>query len=71
VRWSAWFYAGVLLMPLGMVTAGGLWGSTAATLVTLGAFYGLYRLRGSGAPEPPSETRADRPSALAATGGSR
>lgn len=34
-KWAAAYYAGVLLMPLGMVTAGGLWGSTAATIGAL------------------------------------
>lgn len=33
--WAAGFYLGVLLMPLGMVTAAGLWGSTAATIGAL------------------------------------
>lgn len=33
--WAAAFYLAVLLMPLGMVTAAGLWGSVAATLAAL------------------------------------
>jgi len=46
--WATAYYAAVILMPLGMVTAGGLWGSTAATLGSLAAVFMLYRLqRGS------------------------
>ncbi|MBT8338210.1 MAG: carotenoid biosynthesis protein, partial [Gemmatimonadetes bacterium] len=36
VRWATAYYAGVLMMPLGMVTAAGLWWSVAATLGMLG-----------------------------------
>jgi putative membrane protein len=70
-RWSAWYYAGVLLMPLGMVTAGGFWGATAATLLTLAAFYGLYRWRRSRSGPGDGVGRGRPASALAASGGPR
>lgn len=60
-RWSAAYYAGVLLMPLGMVTAGGLWGSTAATLAAIGGLWLLHssraarRATAAGALEPERE----------------
>lgn len=35
VRWAAGYYLVVLLMPLGMVAAAGLWGAVAATLLAV------------------------------------
>lgn len=37
VRWMGVYYGIVLLMPFGMVVAGGLWGAAAATVVVLAA----------------------------------
>lgn len=63
-RWAAAYYAGVLLMPLGMVTAGGLWGSTAATLAALALLWALYvmRRRGASAQGPVTGTASPGPS---------
>lgn len=41
-RWAAGFYLAVLLMPLGMVTAAGLWGAVAATVGALGVLWGFH-----------------------------
>lgn len=41
--WSVAYYAIVLLMPLGMVTFQGYWGSTGLTLLALGAAWGVAR----------------------------
>lgn len=46
VRWAAAYYVAVLLMPLGMVTAAGLWWSTAATLGALAVAWGIHRAVG-------------------------
>ena len=43
--WATAYYAGVLLMPLGMVTANLYWGSTVATLGACALIWGLYRVR--------------------------
>ena len=51
-RWALAYYLIVLLMPMGMITVAGLWGATAATLVALGAAWGVHRLFG-----PPSSSR--------------
>lgn len=47
-RWAAAFYLGVLLMPLGMVIAAGLWGSAVATMAALSLLYQLVRRRAPG-----------------------
>ena len=46
VRWAVAYYVAVLLMPLGMVTAAGLWWSTAATLGALAAAWAIHRAFG-------------------------
>lgn len=43
-RWALGYYLAVLLMPLGMVTAAGLWGAVAATLGALGVAWGIHRV---------------------------
>ncbi|MDT8342438.1 MAG: carotenoid biosynthesis protein [Longimicrobiales bacterium] len=43
VRWTLGYYLTVLLMPLGMVTAAGLWGAVAATLGALGLAGAVHR----------------------------
>lgn len=69
-RWSAAYYGGVLLMPLGMVVAGGFWGAAVATVVTLGAFYALYLVRRRDPVEPRSRPPSDPPTEPLATTGS-
>lgn len=45
VRWMTAFYGAVLLMPLGMVAAAGLWGAVSATLGALVLAWGVIRRR--------------------------
>lgn len=45
-RWTLGYYLAVLLMPLGMITAGGLWWAAAATVGALGLAYGVHRAFG-------------------------
>lgn len=44
VRWALGYYLTVVLMPLGMTVAGGLWGAVAATLGALGVAYAIHRI---------------------------
>lgn len=54
--WAAAFYLAVLLMPLGMVTAAGLWGSVAATVAALGVLRALHPSPRPGVPSPAAES---------------
>lgn len=58
-RWAAYYYAGVLLMPLGMVTVAGLWGSTLATLGTLGLLWIVHRRVVAGRSSGPTSDEVD------------
>lgn len=70
-RWSAIYYGGVLLMPLGMVTAAGLWWSVAATVGTLALLWGLHRVvTGRSAALRDDVRGAPRSPSLATSGGS-
>lgn len=42
-RWAAGYYLVVLLMPLGMITAAGLWGAVGATVGALAVAWGIHR----------------------------
>lgn len=73
VRWYTALYAGVLLMPLGMVTAAGLWPAVVTTLVGVGLPAGLLlRFSGGLSPERTGagiETRAGNAPRTAPEGG--
>ena len=65
VRWAAFYYGGVLLMPLGMVTVAGLWWSTLATIGSLAALWTLHlwvvaRRKGPAAPVEASPISGSR-----------
>jgi putative membrane protein len=56
VKWALGYYVAVLLMPLGMLAAAGLWGAVAATAAALAAAWGVQRVFGAeGAPESARE----------------
>lgn len=55
-RWALGYYLVVLLMPLGMVTAAGLWGAVGATLGALALAWGVHRAFGAAVDEDPGET---------------
>lgn len=68
VRWSAVYYGGVLLMPLGMIVAAGLWWAVVATLGALALLWGLHRTVVASRVEPPVAVPvSERP--LARSGG--
>lgn len=76
--WSLTYYLVVLAMPLGMVTAAGLWGSTGATVAALLAAAALVRFvpQTRLGPASPSEDRDQvglgrptRPTVASAAGG--
>lgn len=55
--WTLGYYLAVVLMPLGMIAAGGLWWAVVATIGALGVAYGVHRVfgprrAGSGSPAP-------------------
>ena len=52
VLWLGTLYAGVLLMPLGMVAAAGHWPAVAVTLLGVAAPLGLLALRARPSPLP-------------------
>ena len=57
-NWAATYYMIVLLMPFGMVTLNGYWGSTFATLGALAVAWGVARVVGRGDAEAPPTTSA-------------
>jgi putative membrane protein len=63
VKWTALYYAGVTLMPMGMCIAAGLWGVPLATLGGLALTWGVIRAFGPSVPAVTgaSEQRAGTP----------
>src|SRR5690606_37339813 len=64
VRWLAVYYGLVLLMPFGMVVAGGLWGAAAATLGAVGVAAWVVMRRGAGTGRPAPAAREAAPVAV-------
>jgi putative membrane protein len=69
VRWSAAYYGGVLLMPLGMVTAAGLWWAVIATVGTLVLLRGVHVVAQGASLRDPGEGPRSTERPLAASGG--
>jgi putative membrane protein len=65
VEWALGYYLAVLLMPLGMVVAAGLWASVGATLAALGVAWVVFRLFGTPVPKSSLVPRPS-PEAMAA-----